>query len=440
MNEMSQSSQGGLADIDLTDLDTLACPYDAYKTLRAEAPVYLMPQTGAYVVSRYDLVMEAVRNTEIFSSQVGQADATSTGGVTAYPEVKELFEREGHHFANTMISADPPVHTKYRALVDRAFTASRVRGMQDYIEATVNELIDAFIDRGEVELVEEFAIKLPTYIIADQLGVPRKDADKFKAWSDAAVPIGLDLGREHELERARLVIEFQKYFAAVVEAARIAPRDDIISALVTAQIEDLDGSNGGKERPLDMAETLSIIQQMLVAGNETTTNAIGSGLLLLLDNPDQLRALREGDDATIKTFVEEVVRLEAPVRGLFRVTTCDTELGGYKIPAGSPVMLRWAAANRDENVFENGDELDVCRRNAGAQIGFGVGVHFCVGAMLARAEMFWAFKTLLARMDNIRLANPDQKLAYHPNFILKGLVDLPLKFDKVEVAAAAAAE
>ena len=147
-----------LSDINLMDLETLSCPYDAYDRLRDEAPVYQMPQSGAYVVTRYDLVMEAVRNTEVFSSQMGQNDGNSTGGVAAYPEVVELFQKEGYPFASTLISADPPEHTRYRSLVNRAFTAGRVRKMQPYIQAIVDELIDAFIDDGAVEFVEAFEI------------------------------------------------------------------------------------------------------------------------------------------------------------------------------------------------------------------------------------------------------------------------------------------
>lgn len=413
-----------LASINLVDSDTLECPFPAYRALREQAPVYRVPQTGFWVVSRYDLVMEAVRDTATFSSQINQA--SSAGG---HPEVAALFQQEGVPFASTLISADPPEHTRYRSLVNRAFTAGRVRGMQGYIQQIVDELIDGFIDRGEVEFVADFAIKLPIYIIADQLGVPRSDMQKFKDWSDASVPIGLDIGKEAELARARLVIEFQKYFLERIEERRHAPKDDILGDLVAARLED--------GRPLNGSELLSIIQQLLVAGNETTTNALAAGMVLLIENPDQLALLRAGDDKTMRTFCEEVLRLESPVAGLFRVTTRDTVLGGTDIPAGALVNLRWAAANRDERVFENPDALDVCRRNAGAQIGFGVGVHFCVGAMLAREEMFLGFRTLLRRLDNIRLVSDADTKAHHPNFILRGLKQLRLAFEPAEAARAA---
>jgi cytochrome P450 len=421
-----------LASFNLIDSGTLECPFPAYRALRDEAPVYRIPQTGFYIVTRYDLVMEAVRNTEVFSSQINQA--ASGGGPGAYPEVVELYQKEGLLFASTLISADPPQHTRYRTLVNRAFTAGRVRGMQGYIQQIVDELIDDFIGKGEVEFVAEFAIKLPIYIIADQLGVPRSDMQKFKDWSDASVPIGLNIGLEAELARARLVIQFQRYFLARMEERRADPKDDILSDLVNARLEEQGNPEG---RPLNGAELLSIIQQLLVAGNETTTNAFAAGMVLLLQNPDQLALLKSGDDKLMRTFCEEVLRLESPVAGLFRTTTRDTVLGGFEIPAGSLVNLRWAAANRDERVFAEPDALDVCRRNAGAQIAFGVGVHFCVGAMLAREEMFLGFRTLLNRLANIRMADGHPPLEYHPNFILRGLKQLRLAFDRAEVAEAA---
>lgn len=420
-----------LASINLLEQATLECPFPAYRALRREAPVYRIPQTGHFIVTRYDLVMEAVRNTQVFSSQINQG---ASGSMGAYPEVVELFQREGVPFASTLISADPPVHTRYRTLVNRAFTAGRVRGMQGYIQQIVDELIDEFIGRGEVEFVSEFAIKLPIYIIADQLGVPRRDMQKFKDWSDASIPIGLDIGRDAEMARAKLVIEFQRYFLERIEERRREPRDDILGDLVSARLEE-DGNPDG--RPLDGSELLSIIQQLLVAGNETTTNALAAGMVLLIDNPDQLALLRDGGDKPLRTFCEEVLRLESPVAGLFRVTTRDTVLGGTPIPAGSLVNLRWAAANRDEAVFAEPERLDVCRRNAGAQIAFGVGVHFCVGAMLAREEMFLGFRTLLARLSNIRLAKGHPPLEHHPNFILRGLTQLRLAFDRAEAARAA---
>ncbi|MGE0665471.1 MAG: cytochrome P450 [Sphingomonadales bacterium] len=420
-----------LTSFNLMERETLECPFPAYRALRAQAPVYRIPQTGYFIVTRYDLVMEAVRNTEVFSSQINQG---ASGSMGAYPEVVELYQREGVPFASTLISADPPVHTRYRNLVNRAFTAGRVRGMQGYIQQIVDELIDGFIARGEVEFVSEFAIRLPIYIIADQLGVPRRDMQKFKDWSDASIPIGLDIGRDAELARMKLVIEFQRYFLERIEERRAAPQDDILSDLVNARLEEEGNPEG---RPLNGSELLSIIQQLLVAGNETTTNALAAGMVLLIENPDQLAALRGGDDKLMRTFCEEVLRLEAPVAGLFRVTTRDTELGGAEIPAGSLVNLRWAAANRDEAVFADPDRLDVCRRNAGAQIAFGVGVHFCVGAMLAREEMFLGFRTLLRRLANIRLADGHAPLEHHPNFILRGLKELRLSFDRTEAARAA---
>lgn len=408
-----------LAAINPVDPGVLECPYEFYARLRDEAPVYLVPQTGHYVVSRYDLVIEAARNPKVFSSNIHQG-SLDAGGL--YAELLAFYEKEGWSGRDTLISADPPDHTRYRSLVNRAFTASRVRKMETYIQSIVDELIDAFIDRGAVEFVDEFAVRLPLFVIADQLGVPRSDMDKFKLWSEAAVPPGYDVGLEAELARGKLIVELQHYFADRIEERRAERRDDILSDMLYAQFED--GSS------LDMNELISILEQLLVAGNETTMNAISAGMVLLIENPDQAESLRGGDDKAMRTFVEEVVRLESPVQGLFRITTCDTELGGTPIPKNALVNLRWGAANRDADMFENAEGLNLTRKNAGAHLGYGSGAHACVGSMLAREEMRCAFNTVLRRLKNVRFAESPPKLEHHPNFLLRGLKALPLAFDR----------
>lgn len=411
----------------LLDPETLECPFPLYHTLHREAPVYRMPETGFYVVTRYDLVMAAARNFKVFGHDANQR-ANRPGGPNL--EAERVFAEQGWPQVATMTQCDPPRYDRYRPLVDRAFTASRVRAMEDYIETIVQDLLDAFIDKGEVEFVQEFAVKLPIFVIADQLGVPRADLARFKRWSDASVePIGLLITREREVECAREVVEFQHYFAAKLEEKRAKPTDDIISTLATAEFVDDDGVT----RPLNTAEFLSIVQQLLVAGNETTTNALGAGLVLLIERPDQIERLRR-EPFRLKTFVEEVLRLSSPVAGLFRRTTADTTLGDTFVPKGSMVLLRWAAANRDETVFDDADTLDVCRKNAGAHIAFGVGTHFCVGAMLARQELFQSFRAIIERMDSIRL-KPGHVLRHHPNLILRGLTALPITFHARSMAA-----
>jgi cytochrome P450 len=321
-----------------------------------------------------------------------------------------------------MVTNDPPSHTRYRKMVDYAFTPKRVRVLKPSMDEIVNMLIDGFIDRGRVELIHEFAVPVPLYVIADQLGVPRDDAPKFKIWSDASVaPLGLMLTDDEWIDSATKLLEFQRYFVAALDERRQNPRDDLLSALL--EVRDDEG------KPLDNGELLSIISQVLVAGNETTTNSIAAGMTLLIDNPDQQKMLRD-DASRIPTFVEETLRLESAVQGLFRVVKQDTELGGYAIPQGARVMLRYAAANRDAAKFGCPHQLDVERSNAGAHLAFGAGIHHCLGAQLARYEMIAAFQAILARMDNLAYAPSGNSFQHHPHLCLRGLKELWITFDR----------
>jgi cytochrome P450 len=410
---------GAPGDRTLASVEVQENPYDYYDVLREQAPVYYDPNLKVYIVSRYDLLMEAIRNTDVFSNIGSQAPAEMRAPP---PEVKEI-ERQGWPKVNTMVTNDPPSHTRYRKMVDYAFTPKRVRAMKPYMDEIVNMLIDRFIGRGEVELVTEFAVPVPLYVIADQLGVPRADAPKFKIWSDASVaPLGLMLTDEQWIDSARKVQEFQRYFVAALDERRASPRDDLLSALL--EVRDDDG------KPLDNGELLSIISQVLVAGNETTTNSIAAGMTLLIDNPEQQRLLRE-DPARIPTFVEETLRLESAVQGLFRVVKEDTELGGYAIPKGARLMLRYAAANRDAAKFACPHQLDVERSNSGAHLAFGAGIHHCLGAQLARYEMIASFEAILARMDKLAYAPARNSFEHHPHLCLRGLKELWITFERV---------
>jgi cytochrome P450 len=225
------------------------------------------------------------------------------------------------------------------------------------------------------------------------------------------------------IDYAGRVAELQRYLLVRAEERRAAPSGDMLSDLVTARIEG--------ERPLDDAELVSILQQLLVAGNETTTSAIAAGMKILLDERDLRRRIAADPTNELKVFVEEVLRLESPVQGSLRRVTRDTVLGGVAIPAGALVQLRYGAANRDERVFDHGGCADLDRRNAGAHLAFGAGIHFCIGAMLARQELVSAFSALLLRLPNLRFARGRNDFHYHPSFYLRGLKALHLAFDPI---------
>lgn len=417
---MSAIPDGGerpLDDYDMLDPALLEAPWGYYRALRREAPVHRDPRTGLVQVSTHELVLRALRQPDVFSNRFGAALA---GRANAPDGVREVAKR-GWPPVDTMLTADPPAHTRFRGLVNKAFTPRRVTKLEPRIREVATALIDAFAPRGRVELLSEFSVPLPLTIIADQLGVPREDLPRFKRWSDGFVAQLSQLASpEARVEAAELIVEFQHYFARTLEARRAEPRDDILSDLVHARLEG--------ERPLDTAESLSILQQLLVAGNETTASAIAEGIWLLVRHPDQLALVREAPEERIPGLVEEVLRLATPTQNMFRVVTRDTELGGVALPKGQVVLLRFAAANRDGGVFPDPDRFDVTRPNAGDHLAFGHGIHFCVGAALARREMRVAFELLLGRLHAIRLA-PGRPVAHKPNALLRGLRELHLEFE-----------
>jgi cytochrome P450 len=409
-----------LSDYNFFDPELLVCPYEFYKLAQEQAPIMELPspKTNAklFLVTRYDLVIEILKNTLVFSSNFSTLLA---GKEEQDDELQKIYAR-GWPQMNTLLTADPPEHERFRSLVNKAFTSERINKMHDLIQQIVDELIDSFIEQSKCEFVSEFAVPLPIKVIAQQLGVPQADLPKFKQWSDAFIMrLGHMLSREQEIECAKDVVGFQHYFRDVIESRQKQPQDDLITDLVQAKVAG--------ERSLDTAELLSIIQQILVAGNETVTSALASGMLLLTKNPQQMK-LVQTDLSQLGNFVEEVLRMETPTAGMWRVVTQDTKLGDVDLKAGSLVMLRFDAANRDPIKFQEGERFDVRRHNASNHLSFGYGIHFCLGAMLARKEMQIAYKRLLLRLKNIRLA---QDYEYLPNILMRGLKHLYIAFDKV---------
>lgn len=396
--------------------EALACPHAYNARLRREAPVYRCPHTGIVFVSDYDTVRSVAKDHRTFSNRFGQAMRSAED---VDPRIVEA-QRSGYPPVDTMLTQDPPLHRRYRGMVNQAFTARRVSTLEPYIENLCHELIDGFADAGRCELVADYAERVPMTVIADQLGVPLSDYDLFKRWSDAFVAqLSRLASAEEELAAVRLIVEFQHYFAAKLEERRREPKDDIISDIVHARLED--------ERPLETAEMLSILQQLLVAGNETTTSSIAEGVLSWIRHPDVAARLRE-DPERLDVFTEEVLRLSSPTANMWRVTTEDTRIGELDVPAGTMVQLRFSSANRDEQVFPEPDHIDLARDNARNHLAFGHGVHMCIGASLARKEMNVAFRVLLERLDDFELDCDDASLRYPPNVLLRGLAALPVRF------------
>ena len=407
--------------------DAVECPHRFFAELRRKQPVFWSDQIEAFVVSRYDDIVQVTRHSEVFSSRMAtgpildrQITEVSIELAAADPDLRGFLETaRARGRTPALVNADPPLHSRQRSLVNRAFTPRKVQRWEPTITRLVDALIDQFVDQGHVELVQQFAVPLPMTVIAEALGVATDRTADFKCWSDDFVgAIGNHLLGHDELARMiRSQAEFFTYFADVIEERRADPGDDLVSDVVHARI---DGES------LSTAEMLAMFSQFLVAGNETTTKLIASAMLHIARRPDLADQLRTDPDM-VKVFVEEVLRLEAPVQGLYRVAVEDTELGGVPIPAGSSLWLVYASGNRDEDHFAGADECRLNRTASSPHLAFGQGEHFCLGASLARGEARIAIERLLARLHDIRLADQSD-LEYEPSYVLHGLRRLPLEF------------
>ena len=407
-----------LANLDFFSAEVQECPFQIYRQLQDEAPVWQMPGTNVFVVTRYSDIRDIIRDPARFSSSFG---ALLNAGASN-KEVDAIYG-QGYEMVETLLTQDPPRHRVYRNLVNKVFSNKRIEGMRDYIQSITDELIDAWIDDGEVDLMNRLCVPLPIYVIADQLGVPRAELPLIKKWSDASASrLGRLADEEQQIQNAKDIVEFQHYFADLIDRMRENPEDNIISDLANNTIDE--------GRLLTKPEALGMIQQILVAGNETSTAGIAGGVVLLIENPDEQTKLRNNPDL-IPSAVEEILRLETPTTGMWRTATEDTEVGGVPIPKGAFLMVRFAAGNRDESVFSCGHEMKVDRDNASNHLAFGQGTHFCLGAQLARSEMQIALGSLLARTDNWGLVEGKNTLTHNPNVLLRGLKDLYISFDKI---------
>jgi len=400
--------------------ETLLDPFDYYRAIHeAGITIEHLPEMNTYVVYSYDLCNEANAQPEVYSN-----DFSVLMGREADEEIQEILS-EGWPDEPTLLTADAPVHTRNRKLVNLAFSAPRVNAIEDTMRAKSISLIEAFEDKGVCEFVEDFAIPLPVFMIAGQIGLDN-DPRQVKEWSDAAVDrFSQMVDHERKKQCARSLVEYQHFMKEKIDDRRANGGDDLLADLVEARVEG--------EKPLTDPEIMSIMQQFMVAGNETTTSTLAGGLLQLIRNPDQMEKAKAAaggrDPKLIGNLVEEALRYETPTAGMWRIVKADTELGGQKIPAGAVVQLRYAAANRDPKKFENPDKFDIERKNARAHQAFGKGPHMCVGNMLSRKEMLVAFDELLERLDNFAVADEDE-ITVLPNILLRGITKLPITFTK----------
>ena len=374
-------------------------PFPHYEQMRAAAPVFQDDQSGSWHVFRYDDVQRVLSEHATFSSRMGGGNPSGTGQL----------------FSASLITTDPPRHRQLRSLVTQAFTPKAVDALAPRIAALTGELLDAMTTGGgSADLIRELAYPLPVIVISELMGIPAEDRERFKHWSDVVVSQTrtAPAGEGQESTTSEMV----EYFLALIDQRRSRPGNDLISSLLAAEIEG---------QKLTVPELLGFCSLLLVAGNETTTNLIGNAVLCLAESPD-IHARLLDEPGLIPQTLEEVLRFRSPVQSMYRVAAAETVLGGQRIPAGAPLVAWIGSANRDEQQFERAAEFDV-DRNPNRHLAFGHGIHFCLGAPLARLEARIALESLLARFPGLSVA-PDAQLERMESSIVYGLKSLPVNW------------
>jgi cytochrome P450 len=379
-------------------------PYDVYRRARREHPVFVHEGFPIVSVFRYADVHSILKDPQTFSSE--------------FPPPPGL-KREDMP-PQSMLGQNPPGHTRLRSLVNQAFTPRIIRGLEPRLRQVANELFDRALEQGEVDFVDALTYPLPVIAIAEIIGVPADDRDQFKKWSDAAVEdLGNGLfappGPERLQKLGRLMTEMGEYFSRLADERRRRPREDLLSGLVHAEVE------GSK---LQHQEMITMLVLLLVAGNETTTSLIGNTVLELLDHPGELARLR-ADPSLSASAIEEVLRFTSPVQMDPRWLTRAVEIRGVKLEPGRFVINWLGAANRDEEVFADSERFDIGRED-NRHIAFGFGIHYCLGANLARLEGRVALEVLLERTRAFERVG-DEPLPLHPSIVFRGVTALPLR-------------
>jgi cytochrome P450 len=373
-------------------------PFPHYERMRETDPVFHDEQSESWHVFRYDDVQRALSDSATFSSRIGGDNGSETGQL----------------FASSLIATDPPRHRQLRSLVTQAFTPKAVEALAPRISGLTAELLEGIEASGRADLIKELAYPLPVIVISELMGIPAEDRERFKYWSDVIVSQTRAGSASEDHQAANT--EMTEYFLALIGQRRSRPGTDLISTLLAAEIDG---------QKLTVPELLGFCALLLVAGNETTTNLIGNAVLCLTEAPGTIeRLIRE--PALLPQTIEEVLRFRSPVQSMYRMTVAETTLGGKMIPAGAPIVAWIGSANRDEQHFQRPAEFDV-DRGQNRHLAFGHGVHFCLGAPLARLEARIALEALLSRLPELSLT-PGAHLERMESTIIYGLKELPVRW------------
>jgi len=371
-------------------------PFPQYERMRATAPVFQDDHSGSWHVFRYDDVQRVLSEHATFSSRMGGDNPSGTGQL----------------FASSLITTDPPRHRQLRSLVTQAFTPKAVDALAPRIAGLTDELMAEIAGKGSADLIRDLAYPLPVIVISELMGIPSEDRERFKHWSDVIVSQTRTLPASETQDST--TSEMVEYFLALIDQRRSRPGTDLISSLLAAEIDG---------QKLTVPELLGFCALLLVAGNETTTNLIGNAVLCLAESPGTLERLLS-EPALVPQALEEVLRFRSPVQSMYRVAVADTVVGDHLIPAGAPIVAWIGSANRDGQQFQRAAEFDV-DRNPNRHLAFGHGIHFCLGAPLARLEARIALEALLSRLPGLSVASGAQ-LERMDSSIVYGLKELPV--------------
>ncbi|MFL5320849.1 MAG: cytochrome P450 [Myxococcaceae bacterium] len=376
-------------------------PYPLYAQMREGAPLLNVPGTKMWMVFDYENVKRVMSEHELFASRA------TPPGAAAPPD--------------WLIFMDPPRHTKLRALILKAFTPKAVAALEPRIRELTKELLDQHVPRGEMDLVDDFSVQLPALVIGDMLGIPFEDRPRLKRWNEAILGLADGvIGTDPKGSAQRYFAakeEMTTYVAEMIAARTTNPRDDLMTRLVQAEVDG--------ER-LSHSDILGFFMLLIFAGTETTTNLINNAIVTLLEHPAELEKLK-ANPALTQTAIEEVLRYRSPAQVMFRETKVELQLHGQTIPAGTLILPVIGSANRDPKQFQNPDTFDITR-NPNPHIGFGHGIHFCIGAPLSRLEAKVALPALLSRLQNLRLAS-DEPWEPRKAFNVHGPTHLPIRFE-----------
>jgi cytochrome P450 len=386
-------------------------PFPLLDRARGEEPVLYAPQFDLWVVTRYDDVLAVLKDHETFSS----AGALKSSPEPFPPEVEAVLA-EGWPAMPYIIEIDPPLHDRIRGLVTRAFTPKRVAELEPRVRAIATELVDELAPLGRADVIEKVAWPLPLRVLGELLGFPRGDLAQLHEWGTDWLLLQQPGPLEERVRHARGLVALQRYMMAALEERAREPRDDLLGALMVARAES--------EDPLPLDAVAGLPLDLVVAGHVTVTRAIGSALDLVFRHPPLGEHLLDPDLAP--RAIEEILRLESPAQGLFRVTTRPTKIGGVELPAGARVMAHFGSANRDECVFGAAAGVDPHRGDLARHLAFGKGIHFCIGAPLARLELKIVLPLLLERLPGLR---PAGDRAREPVFFARGFQRLVVEWD-----------